>query len=99
MPDVEILEQDMANHIAPRTLKSKKYRRGYIGKTKQRKNIIIAKIRARNIISRLLLNWKARTLEHDARQLQKEADKGDNTDLKILNIAKGRQETRSELCT
>ena len=77
MQEVEILEQDMADYIALRTLPSQiKYIHKYIRKTIQRKNIIINKIRARRIVSRLLLSWRTRKLERDARQLQKESDKG-----------------------
>ena len=77
MPDLEIHERDMSNHITLRTVPDQiKYIQKYIGKTRQRKNIITNKIRARRAISRLLQQWHTRKLEHDARKLQKEADKG-----------------------
>ena len=53
------------------------YIRKYIGKAKQRKNIIRAEIHAQHIIFRLLNKWHDRKLERDARKLQQEADKGD----------------------
>ena len=52
-----------------------KYIRNYICRTKQRKNIITDKMRGQYIITRMLQKWHMLKLEHDARQLQQEADK------------------------
>ena len=74
MPDMKIHEHDMACHIEIIKLQNQnRYGKKYIGETKQRKNIIITKMRERQIISRLLLSWRTGKLEHGA---QKDADKG-----------------------
>ena len=76
-PDMQILEHNINEYIKLRTApRRQKYIQKYIGKAKQRKNIIRTKIHAQHIISRLLNKWQDRKLEHDARKLQQEVDKG-----------------------
>ena len=52
------------------------YIRNYISRTKQRKNIITTKMKGQHKITRMLQKWQTLKLEHDAGQLQQEADKG-----------------------
>jgi len=73
MPYMQIHERDMTNYIIHSAIHDQIiYIQKCICKTKQRKNIISTKMRARQIISRLLLIWETRKREHDARKLQEE---------------------------
>ena len=77
MPDMKILERNLDGHVKLKVIPNQqKYIQKYIGNAIQRKNVIRTKIHAQHIISRLLNKWQGKKLEHDAKLLQQEADKG-----------------------
>ena len=68
----------------------------YIRRGKQRKNIITTKIKGQRILTRLLQKWQTHKLEHDARQLQQEADNGNMIPISRYQIGIKRSKNRTE---